>query len=76
MVSAFEKAFVKLSLLGQNQKDMVDCSEVIPQPPAVTGNGPHLPAGKTMADIEHKCLFEAYPTLTANPGPESSIPPV
>lgn len=51
MQSAFKAAMLKLSLLGQNQAKMVDCSEVIPTPASLKTT-PHLPAGMKMSNIE------------------------
>ncbi len=49
----FKAAMLKLSLLGANQAEMVDCSDVIPNPPPLPANaGPHLPPDTTMNDIE------------------------
>lgn len=47
----FEVEMLKLGLLGQNAKSLTDCSDVIPVPqgPKTT---PHLPAGKTLNDIQ------------------------
>jgi hypothetical protein len=41
----------KMAVIGQNTKTMTDCSDVIPVPKPLVGK-PHLPAGKTMKDIE------------------------
>jgi hypothetical protein len=41
----------KMAVIGQNTKTMIDCSDVIPVPKPLVGK-PHLPAGKTMKDIE------------------------
>ncbi|KAJ7220722.1 hypothetical protein GGX14DRAFT_675814 [Mycena pura] len=46
------------------------------QPKPVVGNPHCLPAGKTMNDIEQTCATSAFPTLTTNPGPATSVPPV
>ncbi len=44
---------LKLSLLGANQAEMVDCSDVIPVPPPLPASaGPHLPPNTTLADVE------------------------
>ncbi|KAG6866643.1 Versatile peroxidase vpl2 [Blastosporella zonata] len=51
MQSEFAAAMLKLSLLGQHKSKMVDCSEVIPVPPSLK-TSVHLPAGKSMRDIE------------------------
>ncbi len=51
MRSAFTAAMAKLSVLGQNTRNLVDCSDVIPVPKPFTGSA-HLPAGSTLQDIE------------------------
>ncbi|KAH9083667.1 heme peroxidase [Lactarius deliciosus] len=51
MTSAFAAAMAKLSVLGQNPRNLVDCSDVIPVPKPFTGSA-HLPAGSTLQDIE------------------------
>ena len=66
---------LKLSTLGQNTKNMIDCSEVIPTPKPANVKA-HLPAGKTMNDIEQACATAAFPSLTADPGPATSVPAV
>ncbi|KAJ7201749.1 putative versatile peroxidase [Mycena rebaudengoi] len=73
--SAFRAAFAKMALIGQTRSSLIDCSDVIPVPRAVTTK-PHLPAGKKMADIEQACATSPFPTLTADPGPVTSVPPV
>lgn len=50
--SAFKAAFLKMSVLGHDINDMIDCSEVIPEPPTTPVAAAHLPAGATMNDIE------------------------
>ncbi|CAA7259209.1 unnamed protein product [Cyclocybe aegerita] len=72
MQSAFKSAMLKLSVLGQDQSKMIDCSEVIPTPPPI-GDTPHLPAGLNMNDIEQACATTPFPALTADPGPETSV---
>ncbi len=52
MQTEFKAAMLKLSTLGQDVSQMVDCSEVIPQPLAASLHGAHLPAGLNMNDIE------------------------
>ncbi|PBK67950.1 manganese peroxidase precursor [Armillaria solidipes] len=76
MQSEFKSAMLKLSTLGQDLTQMVDCSEVIPQPLAASAHGPHLPAGQVMRDIEQACATAVFPTLTADHGPATSVAPV
>ena len=40
-----------MTILGHSESSLIECSEVIEAPPALKGNA-HLPAGKTMNDIE------------------------
>ena len=58
---------LKLSLLGQVQNSLTDCSDVIP---IATGTvpDPFLPAGKTLDDIEASCQGTPFPSLSALPG--------
>ncbi|KAF7792283.1 hypothetical protein EIP86_003319 [Pleurotus ostreatoroseus] len=73
--SEFAAAMAKLAVLGQDTNNLVDCSDVIPVPQP--NNAPaHLPAGKTMDDIEQACTTSPFPTLTADPGPATSVAPV
>ncbi|THV06759.1 fungal versatile peroxidase from pleurotus Eryngii [Dendrothele bispora CBS 962.96] len=77
LMSAFSDAMVKMSVLGHDIKDLVDCSEVIPETtPLPADAGPHLLPATTMDDIEQACADTPFPTLTALPGPATSIPPV
>jgi len=75
MQSAFKAAMSKLAVVGQDASKLIDCSDVIPVPKPVVGT-PHLPAGLTMNDIEQACATAPFPTLTAQPGPATSVPPV
>ena len=52
MVSAFEAVMAKMAILGQDPATLIDCSDVIPTPAAVTLPSPTLPAGKSLADVE------------------------
>jgi len=71
----FRAAMSKMAIIGHSRANMVDCSDVIPMPKPLVGS-PHLPAGKTMADIEQACSTAPFPSLTADPGPATSVPPV
>ncbi|THU92899.1 manganese peroxidase 3 [Dendrothele bispora CBS 962.96] len=75
MQSEFKAAMLKLSLVGQDKRRLIDCSEVIPVPKAVT-NKPHLPAGSSLRDVERACASSPFPVLTADPGPATSVAPV
>lgn len=74
--SAFAAAFAKMTTLGNDVSQMVDCSEVLPIPPDTVIPPAHLPAGKTMNDIEQACATAPFPSLSADPGPATSVAPV
>ncbi|KAJ7577383.1 manganese dependent peroxidase 1 [Mycena floridula] len=75
--SAFKAAMLKLSILGHSASSLVDCSDVIPKPvPLPASAAAHLPAGLTMNNVEQACASSAFPSLTAQPGPATSVPPV
>ena len=76
MVTKFERVMVKLATLGQNPRELTDCSEVIPVPAAVKLPAPTLPAGKTLKDIEAACAATPFPALSAAPGPATTVAPV
>ncbi|KAK0184989.1 manganese peroxidase 1 precursor [Armillaria mellea] len=76
MQADFKSAMLKLSTLGQDVSQMVDCTEVIPVPLAAEAQAAHLPAGLDMSDIEQACATAPFPTLTADPGAITSVAPV
>lgn len=51
MASAFSDAMVKLSLVGQDKSQLIDCSDVIPRTIPLT-NEPYFPADLTKDDLE------------------------
>ncbi|KAH9931127.1 manganese peroxidase 1 [Epithele typhae] len=75
MQSAFKAAFRKMTVIGHNERDLIDCSEVVQTPPALKAN-PHFPAGLTHADVEQACATAFFPTLPTDPGPATSVAPV
>ncbi|KAJ8695007.1 fungal class II heme-containing peroxidase [Pleurotus ostreatus] len=73
----FTQVMRKLSLLGHNQADLIDCSDVIPVPKTLT-KAATFPAGKSQADVEIVCNAAAtpFPALASDPGPVTAVPPV
>ena len=80
----------KMSLLGQDQSQLIDCSEVIPVPQAINVQAT-FPAGLSNKDIEQavgcrghplllidsnigQCAVSPFPTFTAQPGPATTVP--
>ncbi|KAK0496721.1 heme peroxidase [Armillaria luteobubalina] len=70
----FKRAMEKVAVIGQDANSLVDCSEVIPEPEAFDVPLPHLPAGKSLEDIEASCPDVEFPHITADPGPSTAIP--
>ncbi|KAI0350840.1 manganese peroxidase [Trametes cingulata] len=73
--SAFKAAFRKMTVLGHNERDLIDCSEVVPIPPPPASKA-HFPAGLTRRDVEQACRATPFPTLPTDPGPATSVAPV
>ncbi|KAJ6482778.1 manganese peroxidase 1 precursor [Mycena sanguinolenta] len=75
MASSFQAAFAKMQVLGQDVSKMVDCSEVIPVPPALSASAARafLPPGTSMNDIEQACAETPFPSLTTVPGPLETV---
>ena len=76
MVNRFSAAMAKMALLGQDTSTLTDCSDVIPNSPALANSMPVLPAGTSLDDIEASCQDTPFPTLDVVPGAETSLPPV
>ncbi|KAF8889527.1 heme peroxidase [Gymnopilus junonius] len=75
MASEFGAAVFKMSLLGQNQGSLTDCSDLIPAAPAFTGT-PSFPPSLTISDVEQACSSSAFPKLPTQPGPPLVVPPI
>ncbi|KXN90158.1 Versatile peroxidase VPL1 [Leucoagaricus sp. SymC.cos] len=74
MAQEFADVMLKMSLLGQDKNQMVDCSDVIPQAKSLGRSGqPHLPAGLSNKDLELTCK-KPFPTLTSDPSVRSVAP--
>jgi len=59
MAKDFSDAMAKLAILGQDPSNLIDCSEVIPQPkplPAAYRRSV-FPPGFTNADVDHAVIF-------------------
>ena len=59
MSKAFRDAMAKLAVLGQDTSNMIDCSEVIPEPKPLPAANSHsvFPAGFTNADVDQAVPF-------------------
>ncbi|KAI0772786.1 hypothetical protein BD413DRAFT_34110 [Trametes elegans] len=73
MTTKFQTVMAKIALVGQDASSLTDCSEVISQPKAALANVATLPMGKTLDDIEASCAETPFTSLSADPGPETSV---
>ncbi|KAI9509487.1 manganese peroxidase 1 [Russula earlei] len=71
----FKSQMARLACLGQDCHNMIDCSDVIPEPKPPAGK-PHLPAGSLPSDVEGTCPGTPPIPLTPDPGSPTSVPPV
>ena len=72
MAASFGAAVAKLAILGNKREDLIDCSDVVPTPPAPASTA-HLPAGLTHNDVEQACASTPFPTLPTDPGPVTTV---
>ena len=64
-----------MTILGHDENDLIDCSDVVPVPPA-PASAAHLPAGLTHNDVEQACAETPFPSFPTDPGPATSVAPV
>jgi cytochrome c peroxidase len=69
----FGAAVSKLALLGQNVKDLIDCTDIIPLSPALDDK-PSFPPGQTIKDVQQSCAGTPFPNLPTQPGPPLVVP--
>ncbi|KAJ7022300.1 manganese peroxidase 1 [Mycena alexandri] len=76
MAFTFRQAFAKMQIVGQDVSKLVDCSEVIPQPPALSASAAKafFPPGLTRKDVQQACPLLPFPNLPTKAGAPESIP--
>ncbi|KAJ7764418.1 manganese peroxidase 1 precursor [Mycena metata] len=76
MASSFQAAFAKMQVTGQDVSKMVDCSDVIPEPPALSAAAAaaFFPPGITQNDVEQACATTAFPHLPTVAGAAQAVP--
>jgi len=72
MISKFAAAFFKMGAIGHNPNSLTDCSEIIPQPPALK-DVPEFPPQQFLADIQQSCRGTPFPKLPTQPGPALNV---
>jgi cytochrome c peroxidase len=76
MTEKFAAAFFKMGLLGQaNNKNLIDCSGIIPKPPALN-DVIEFPPQEFLRDIQQSCDQTAFPDLKTAPGPALTVAPI
>ncbi|KAI0078423.1 peroxidase MNP1, partial [Panus rudis PR-1116 ss-1] len=75
LVETFPSVMLKLSTIGQNVNNMIDCTEVIPiaKPLPKNRQTATFPAGHSNKDVEQACAETPFPTLKSDPGPATSV---
>ncbi|KAI0318324.1 manganese peroxidase 1 [Amylostereum chailletii] len=65
MMNDFKAAMAKMTILGHDRSTLIDCSDVIPDPPALTTPSASFPAGLSAADVEQSCADTPFPSLVS-----------
>ncbi|KAF9556297.1 manganese peroxidase 1 [Agrocybe pediades] len=73
MTSQFKAAMAKLQVLGQ--KNLVDCSDVVPVPKPFAGPIKY-PATFSQKDVQQACKQHPFPKLATVSGPAPTVAPV
>ncbi|KAF8483005.1 manganese peroxidase 1 [Russula ochroleuca] len=75
MMKDFADAMAKLAVVGQDTSNLIDCSEVIPEPKPLPAANCHssFPPGFTNADVEQACASTPFPYLPTDPGPSTPV---
>ncbi|KAJ7749475.1 manganese peroxidase 1 [Mycena metata] len=78
MASSFQTAFAKMQIIGQNAAKLVDCSDVIPQPPALSAAAAKafFPPGLTISNVEQACASTPFPNLPTAAGSAEHVPSI
>ena len=60
MVTKFETVMAKLATVGQTPSKLIDCSDVIPVPPAAKVQVGTFPPGKSHADVDSAVCYQLF----------------
>ncbi|KAJ7635384.1 manganese peroxidase 1 [Roridomyces roridus] len=75
MAQAFQQAFAKMQIIGQDASTLVDCSDVLPAPPALSASQAQafFPPGLNISDVQGSCDGTPFPNLPTAPGAAVSV---
>lgn len=74
MMASFKTSMNKMAVLGQNVNNLIDCSDVIPNPVAPLNKAATYPPGLSKANVQQSCNQFAFPTLATQPGAATVVP--
>ncbi|KAF8166858.1 manganese peroxidase 1 [Pholiota molesta] len=75
MVTEFRSAMAKLQTLGQNTRELIDCSDAIPVPSAFAGPI-KFPASFSNKNLQLACPELRFPNIATVAGPAPTVAPV
>ncbi|TFK33948.1 fungal ligninase [Crucibulum laeve] len=75
MQTQFKAAMAKLQVLGQNTRNLIDCSDVVLVPAPFKGPI-KFPASFSQKDVQQARPILRFPTIQTVAGPAPTIPPV
>ncbi|KIP04649.1 fungal class II heme-containing peroxidase [Phlebiopsis gigantea 11061_1 CR5-6] len=75
MAASFKSAVSKLAVLGHNRNDLIDCSDVVPEPKPAVKKPASFPATTGPQDLQLTCRTERFPSLTVDQGATQSLIP-
>ncbi|KLO09934.1 manganese peroxidase 1 [Schizopora paradoxa] len=73
IMTSFQQAMAKLAVTGHDVSTLIDCSEAVPEPQPAVGKPATFPAGTSASDLDLTCA-SAFPSLSADAGPPTTIP--
>ncbi|KAL5523458.1 hypothetical protein ACEPAG_7631 [Sanghuangporus baumii] len=73
MMNNFKRAMQKMAIIGHNADDLVDCTEVLPQPVPPVRKPATFPAGTNRQEVQQACPLP-FPVLPTDPGQATQIP--
>ncbi|KAF8803270.1 manganese peroxidase 1 [Phlegmacium glaucopus] len=75
VTTAFKAVMAKLQVLGQNTRNLIDCSSIVPTSKPFAGPI-KFPASFSQADVEVSCHAFPFPSIATVAGPAPTVAPV